>query len=369
MRSFVKGLVHHQPNLFSDEIGTLVNNYLDDIWFLAESAQKNKLQLLIAEYWADQLGIELNHDKRELPRVATRHLGFDIDLQFKMVFITMKHRRKIISFFDRLLSSVRKNGRIPVSQIQKMLGLQIQISTVFRVARQFITSTCDVLRKCTQFKFRFLFPRKEKELVARLVVDLKFWRRFVQSSPQSSFNFLLGRLPANTNELFSDACTSFGMGGVVLLGPANTRRQNIDGLFQQISQKEWQKTAHMRGLQPASVKINTAEFLAALITCETFASYCKGTYTSLSLDNYAAKCWFEAARCPIFPFDRCAQGSHLHLLEMSIKIKTRWIPSEENVHADICSRMQFKIRKPVHRIAGLRFHKVRPLWHNVLKFM
>ena len=53
MRSFVKGLVHHQPNLFSDEIGTLVNNYLDDIWFLAESAQKNKLQLLIAEYWAD----------------------------------------------------------------------------------------------------------------------------------------------------------------------------------------------------------------------------------------------------------------------------------------------------------------------------
>ena len=88
-----------------------------------------------------------------------------------------------------------------------------------------------MLRKCTSLKFRFLFPRKEKELVARLVVDLKFWRRFVLSSPQSSFNFLLGRLPANNNKLFSDARTSFRMGGVVLLGPANTRQQEIDGLF------------------------------------------------------------------------------------------------------------------------------------------
>ena len=129
------------------------------------------------------------------------------------------------------------------------------------------------------------------------------------------------------------------------------------------------KIASMGCLRPGSVKINTAEFLAALITCETFASYCKGTYTSLSLDNFTAKCWFEAARCPIFPFDRCAQGTHLHLLEMSIKIKTRWIPTEENLHADICSRTPLKARGPVHRIAGLRFHKVKPLWNNVLRFM
>ena len=167
--------------------------------------------------------------------MATRHLGFNIDLQVKMVSITMKHRRKIMSFFDQLLLSVRKNGRIPISRIQKMLGLQIWISTVFRVAQQFVTSTCDVLRKCSTLKFRFLFPRKEKELVARLVVDLKFWRRFVLSSPQCSFNFLLGRLPENNNKLFSDACTSFGMAGVVLLGRLDLQRQNIAGLFWQMS--------------------------------------------------------------------------------------------------------------------------------------
>ena len=31
MKAFVKGLVHHHPRVFADEIGPLVGNYLDDI--------------------------------------------------------------------------------------------------------------------------------------------------------------------------------------------------------------------------------------------------------------------------------------------------------------------------------------------------
>ena len=31
MKAFIKGLLHHHPNLFSDGLGKLVNNYLDDI--------------------------------------------------------------------------------------------------------------------------------------------------------------------------------------------------------------------------------------------------------------------------------------------------------------------------------------------------
>ena len=50
MKAFVRGLAHHYPDLFTDEVGPLVDNYLDDIWFLAESSLRNKLQLLIAEF-------------------------------------------------------------------------------------------------------------------------------------------------------------------------------------------------------------------------------------------------------------------------------------------------------------------------------
>ena len=50
MRAFVRGLVHHHPDLFSDGLGVLVDNYLDDIWFLADTAEKNMLQIIIAEW-------------------------------------------------------------------------------------------------------------------------------------------------------------------------------------------------------------------------------------------------------------------------------------------------------------------------------
>ena len=49
MKAFVKGLLHHHPMLFADGLGPLIDNYLDDIWFLADSRNKNKLQILVAE--------------------------------------------------------------------------------------------------------------------------------------------------------------------------------------------------------------------------------------------------------------------------------------------------------------------------------
>ena len=49
MKAFIKGLVNHHPDLFTDDLRRLVDNYLDDIWFLAESPDRNMLQILIAE--------------------------------------------------------------------------------------------------------------------------------------------------------------------------------------------------------------------------------------------------------------------------------------------------------------------------------
>ena len=54
--------------------------------------------MLVAEFWAKWLGIELNDDKRELPQMQTRHLGFRTDLRTKMLAITLKHRRRLWPF-------------------------------------------------------------------------------------------------------------------------------------------------------------------------------------------------------------------------------------------------------------------------------
>ena len=368
MKAFVKGLIHHHPELFSDRFGALVNSYLDDIWFLADTAEKNTLQLLVAEFWARWLGIQLNEQKREVPCSTTRHLGFMIDLNLKVVRITAKYKGKIFVFFDRLMLSVRKKGRILIKDFQKLLGLQIWISSVFRVARQFLTSFCDIL-KAAHGRHTYFYPSKYPLLVTRAIRDLQFWRRLVSCSASMSFDYLLNRLPENNVILASDACTSFGMAGVLRFQHTNESYKGFDGLFWQMTWEEWQKIAAIDDLLPGNVKINVAEFLALLITIETFAEFCKSKVSTLEVDNITAKAWFDAARCPKFPFDRCAQGTHLFMMECAMKIVTPWISSSANVLADTPSRRRLSKRGAGCNVAGSQLLKVKPRWKNVIKFL
>ena len=232
MKAFIKGLRHHHPGLFSDVVGNLVDNYLDDIWFLANGCVKNKLQLLVAEFWARWLGIELNEGKREVARSETRHLGFFIDLKLKLIHITSKHKSKILTFFSRFHAVVRCNSRILFKDMQKLLGLQIWISTIFRVARQFLTSICDVLRIAKGN--RWFYPRKHKALATRVVQDLKFWQRLVSEPAKAEFNYILDRLPENSGMLSSDASTSFGMAGELHFAQPHQEYLGFAGLFWQV---------------------------------------------------------------------------------------------------------------------------------------
>ena len=104
--------------------------------------------------------------------VKTRHLGFVVDLLNKRLSITEKHKRRVIAFFDNFLGAVRKRTRILVRTIQRLLGLQIWISTVFRVARQFLTSTCDIIRIAGNSSY--FHPRRHKKLTKRVIFDISF---------------------------------------------------------------------------------------------------------------------------------------------------------------------------------------------------
>ena len=125
----------------------------------------------------------------------------------------------------------------------------------------------------------------------------------------------------------------------------------------------------MGALTPSNVKIGVAEFLAALITCETFSGFCSGKYTHLEVDNTTARAWFNAARCSVYPFDRCSQGLHMYMLNISMKIKVEWISSGENSLADKFSRRLFPRLPLVYMITGVRYRAVKPKWLNVMKFI
>ena len=160
------------------------------------------------------------------------------------------------------------------------------------------------------------------------------------------------------------------MAGVLTFAQEDKYEHVVDGLFWQISWVEWAGMTKMPELTPGSVKINIAEFIAALITCETFAGYCAGKITLLEIDNITAKAWLDTARCTRAPYDRCAQGSHLHRLKMNMKIKTPWIPSSQNIVADACSRnaLTFKSKGQLYVLAGRQFRRISPKLNNLLKY-
>ena len=84
------------------------------------------------------------------------------------------------------------------------------------------------------------------------------------SSPTSSFDFFLGRLPVNEDHLYSDASGSYGMVGVLMFGVTNKRKHAVDGSFWQLSWEEWRKRCANIDLGSEPLGISTADFLAAL---------------------------------------------------------------------------------------------------------
>ena len=167
----------------------------------------------------------------------------------------------------------------------------------------------------------------------------------------------------------SDASASWGMAGALFFGEGDCSHQPFDGFFWQITWPEWEKIIAMGELVPGSVGINVAEFLAALITCETFSPFCLRKITTIEIDNRAAISWLDSARCPRYPFDRCAQGLHLYMLKGNMKIQTSWVPSEDNRIADTFSREFFSMSPKGHRVEGKHMLKVKPKWQHVRKFI
>ena len=110
----------------------------------------------------------------------------------------------------------------------------------------------------------------------------------MKGNPEASFDYCLNNLPENNSTLSSDASTSWGMAGVILFQP-NTNQMGFDGLFWQLSWVAWARLNPMDNLLPGCIAINVAEFLAALITCETFAEFCCGKITTIEIDNVSAK--------------------------------------------------------------------------------
>ena len=69
-------------------------------------------------------------------------------------------------------------------------------------------------------------------------------------------------------------------------GPSSCETQ---GLFWQVSWVEWYKLFPLSALSVDNVHINVAEYMAILISCETFTPWCAEKLTEIYTDNVTAK--------------------------------------------------------------------------------
>ena len=79
------------------------------------------------------------------------------------------------------------------------------------------------------------------------------------------------------------------MSGVLRFTEVHANYEGFGGLFWQMSWDEWGGIRSLGDLSVGHVKIGVAEFLAALISFETFADFCSGKFTTLEIDNISAK--------------------------------------------------------------------------------
>ena len=105
----------------------------------------------------------------------------------------------------------------------------------------------------------------------------------------AGFDYFLNRLPVNEDRMASDASTSFGMAGVLRFNKRKDTPPYIDGLFWQVDWRRWDRIFSTRAISSLHGNINTAEYLALLITCETFAKQGAGCITYLDIDNKPAR--------------------------------------------------------------------------------
>ena len=197
----------------------------------------------------------------------------------------------------------------------------------------------------------------------RLAEDLSFWLKFAKSNPSISFAYIVGHLEVNPSTIFSDASSSFGMGGCITFKKPVA---GFHGKFWQISWIDFSRIVSLRRLRPRHVGINVAEFIAALITQETFLADCENFLSIHFVDNTSALAWLNKDRCSVSPFDKLAQAMALKKLACCAKIWHRYIPTKENTVADEASRKQYGQLMIVN---GARFKKSRPRWNETLRFI
>ena len=150
----------------------------------------------------------------------------------------------------------------------------------------------------------------------------------------SSYKFILNRLPHSPSEIFVDASSSWGIGGLYgdryFLLPRSSLRP-FDSMYAA-------STTHRHNIECPVLPIAYLELLAAMIAVVTFAPFCADKIIRLNCDNSDAVSWLQKSRCSAGIGFRFLTVVELYKHKYRFKISTCHISGVGNTSADQLSR-------------------------------
>ena len=215
-------------------------------------------------------------------------------------------------------------------------------------------------------------PRALKSLGDFAVLALKLWELILMRNRGSTYDYVLDQLPYAKEEIFVDAASSWGIGG--LFGDRYFLFPNSElEIFQNVYNR-CKLQSKKRDL-PSLLPIPYLELLAAVIAMVCFIPYCNKRIIRLNSDSTDAVAWLEKSRCRAGIGFRMLAVIELYKHKFGVKISTHHIRGVANRSADSLSRgviplwlqkFGIKMECNLDHVANLLDNPL-PAWRKILQ--
>ena len=301
----------------------VLESYVDDIFGGADTkanAALLKNQLIALGKLTSTI---MNLEKCQGPATVMTILGFLYDACMRRVSLPEKKRLKYLQRLRSLLAKPTCRSR----ELERLLGYLGFASWVEPFGRPFLSALSSELERGDAWT--------TIRLGSYTILALQIWERILVLNRGSSYRFVLNRLPTATSEIFVDAASSWGIGG--LFGDRYFMIPNRDLLeFHRVFSRCRGK--RLMGIPSDKLPIAYLELLAATVAIACFAHLCRDQLVRLNCDNTDAVAWLRKSRCSAGVGFRLLAVAEFYKHKYCFKVSTRHIPGVSNTSADMLSR-------------------------------
>ena len=298
--------------------------FLDDTMILGKTEQETRF--LLTEYmkFTEKLGFKIKASKTVWPTQTIELLGFMCDLRTGHTYISKEKRDRYIQSLDLVLQ-----GQFNLKLLQKLAGKLQFTASPMAPMKAFLPPIYE--------RISMLDQGIHKKFTPLHLLNLRVWKKFLQTQHRSEIAYTLGRLPYHPQEIWTDSST-WGMGAYFAQGAW------ISEAWHNGPKKITRFMVNIA--EEPGITINALEYAAVLIPLYYLTEGAhrightplRKRFIRIFCDNKATIFWIQKS---------CARSPLPHVLSLifeglafsyGLRFQIEFVRSEDNKLADALSR-------------------------------